>query len=134
MNWVRRRLRGDRGAAIPEFLMVSIMLIFLAMLIMQAILYLYIQSIVVASATEGARYAASADAAPEEGARVASERIEAGTSGSVAREIRCEGTEQPGEAGATLIQVRCAGDLPLFFVPLGDALPINVRAHASKEG
>ncbi len=114
--------------------MVSIVLIFLAMLIVQAILYLYIRSIVVASAAEGARYAANADATPQGGAEVANDRIARGTSDAVAAEIACEGSEVPGEGGATLVQVRCAGDLPLFFVPLGDVLPIDVRAQAIEEG
>lgn len=136
MNWcgLRRRPRGDRGAAVPEFLMVSIVLIFLAMLIVQAVLYLYIRSVIVASAAEGARYGANADADPQGAAEVANERISRGTSDAVLAEIACEGSEEPGEAGATLVQVRCAGDLPLFFVPLGDVLPIDVRAQALKEG
>jgi len=137
VSWFRRSCwhrRDDRGAAVPEFLMVSIVLIFLVMLIMQAILYLYIRSVVVASAAEGARYAANADANPQGGGELASDRIAGGTSNAVAAEIACEGSEQPGEAGATVVQVRCSGELPLFFAPMGNVLPLDVRAQALKEG
>ncbi|MGH3545160.1 MAG: TadE/TadG family type IV pilus assembly protein [Mycobacteriales bacterium] len=133
LSRLRRLRHGELGAAIPEFLMVSVVLIFLVMLIMQAVLYLYIRSIVVASASEGARFGANANSSPYDGAEVANRLIARATSESVSDRVRCEGSEQPGEGGATLIRVRCAGDLPLFFVPLGDALPINVRQQSTKE-
>ena len=113
--------------------MVSILLIFLALLIMQAILYLYIRNVVVASAAQGARAGANADADPQQGAAVANRLIARALSKTVADEVRCVESQEPGEGGATLVMIRCTGELPLFFLPLGDVLPIDVRAEANKE-
>ncbi len=93
---LRRLRRGELGAAVPEFLMVSIVLIFLALLIMQAVLYLYVRNIVVASAAEGARSGANANSSPYDGAAVANRLLARATSDSVSEQVRCEGSEQPG--------------------------------------
>jgi len=128
------RPTGDAGAAVPEFLMVSVLLIFLTVLIVQAALYLYVRNIVTAAAAEGARYAADANVDPASGAERAQQVTGRGTSRSVADRLPCRGAEEPGGAGATLDVVRCSGSLPFLFLPGFGVLPIRVQGHAIEEG
>ena len=62
-RWWRRcgRLGRDRGAAIAEFVMISVLLIFLLFAVLQVAILLYVRTIVAASAADGARYAASSN-------------------------------------------------------------------------
>jgi len=50
-------MRDDSGAAVVEFLLVSIVLIALLMGVVQVGLYLHVRNVVAASAAEGARFA-----------------------------------------------------------------------------
>ena len=125
--------RDDSGAAVPEFLMVSIVLIFLTVLILQAILYLYVRNIVAASAAEGTRYAANANVDPQRGAARATELLIRGTSRSVADQLQCEGREEAGENGATVNRVHCSGTVSALFLPGFGVLPIDVRNYAVEE-
>jgi len=113
--------------------MVSIVLLFLTLLIVQAVLYLYVRNVVTASAAEGARYAASADSSPDDGARVATDLIARGASRAVADRVGCVGREQPGAGSETLIEVQCSGKVPALFLPGSGVLPIDVRGRAIKE-
>ena len=75
--------------------MVSVLLIFLTVLLVQAALYLYVRNIVTAAAAEGARYAADANVDPARGAERTHEVIARGTSRSVADRLPCRGAEEP---------------------------------------
>ncbi|MGH3427843.1 MAG: TadE/TadG family type IV pilus assembly protein [Terriglobales bacterium] len=134
-RWKRswRVIGGEAGAAVPEFLMVSILLIFLTLLILQAALYLYVRNVVTASAAEGARYAANANVDPRQGAARASSVLARGTNRSAADRLRCEGSEEPGAGGATLDVVRCSGSIPALFLPGFGVIPLDVRGRAIEE-
>ncbi|HEX3814715.1 MAG TPA: TadE family protein [Mycobacteriales bacterium] len=130
----RGRRLTDSGAAVVEFLLVSIVLIALLLGVVQVGLYLHVRNIVAASAAEGARFAANADVAdPVAGGPVAENIIAGALSRRVADGMQCTGRYEPGDAGTELVAVRCTGRVPLIFSWLGSLPGLDVTAHALKE-
>jgi Flp pilus assembly protein TadG len=128
------RPRRDRGSAAVEFVLVSVPLLFLLLTVLQVAVYLHLRAVVVASAAEGARYAAEADRSTTDGARFAEEILAAGTSPHTSAAVHCTATEQAGADGLVLVEVRCSGELPALISGVGHVLPLDVSAHAVKEG
>ena len=126
--------RNDRGSAVVEFALVSVVLLLLLLGVLQLAVYLYVRNIVAASAAEGARYAANADVDAEQGAARAEEILRRGAGRSVADRVTCVGRAELGDGGLRLAGVECAGMLPVFFAPIGDPLPLHVTARAVEEG
>ena len=57
----------DGGAAVIEFVMMSVLLVFLLFAVLQVAVYFYARNIVAASAADAARYAANAGVDPASG-------------------------------------------------------------------
>ncbi|MFG1921219.1 TadE/TadG family type IV pilus assembly protein [Cryptosporangium sp. NPDC048952] len=125
--------RDDRGSAVVEFALVSVVLLLLLLGVLQVAVYLYVRNIVAACAAEGARFAANADVDVGQGAARAEEVLRRGAGAGVAERVRCVGRDEFGDGGLRLAGVECSGALPVFFAPLGDALPLHVTAHAVEE-
>lgn len=125
----------EEGSAIVEFALVSILLVMLLLMIMQLAVFLHIRNVAAASAAEGARYGANANSEPGMGSERANDLIGKAIGSSAANEIACEATQvdDPG-SGLEVVRVRCSGDIPVFFAPFGDVLPINVTARSMREG
>jgi Flp pilus assembly protein TadG len=51
---------GDRGSAVVEFVLVSLLIMLLLLAVLQVAVYVHVRNVVTASAQEGARYAANA--------------------------------------------------------------------------
>src|ERR1700689_3132749 len=88
----RARLTDDRGAAIAEFVMISVLLIFLVFAVLQVAMVFYVRNIVAASAADGARYAAGSNVDAAAGGTRASAEVEHALSGAVARSVPCRGS------------------------------------------
>ena len=58
---------GDRGAAVVEFTLVSVLVVFLFLLVMQVGLVLHARNVLVSAAQDGARLAANADRSASDG-------------------------------------------------------------------
>lgn len=125
--------RRQQGSTVVEFVLVAVLLLFLLLAILQVAVYLYVRNVVVASASEGARYAASTDISPAQGGARATALIRSGVGSSVARHLDCSGSTQEAD-GFVEVVVRCRGALSVFFAPLGEVLPVDVEGHAFKEG
>lgn len=131
---MRTRRGGDAGAAVVEFLLVSILLIALLMGVVQVGVYLHVRNVVAASAAEGARYAANADVDdPAVGAQTAHRLIASALGSRVSKGISCVGRYEPGAGGSTLVAVRCTGDVPLIFSWISGLPVLHVTARALKE-
>jgi Flp pilus assembly protein TadG len=124
----------DRGAAVVEFVLVSIPLLFLLLAVLQVAAYLHVRNVVVASAAEGARYGANADRPSEDGGPHAEQVLARGLSARTAAGVRCTASEQPGTGGTVLVAVRCRGTVPTLLAVAGDLLPVDATARAIKEG
>jgi Flp pilus assembly pilin Flp len=129
--WASRR--SDDGAAVVEFALVSVLLVLLLLAVLQVAVYLHVRAVVTASAAEGARHAANADVPTEAGAPWAEELLARGVGPAVAHRVRCTAADESGPDGLALVAVHCTGALPVFFAPLGGALPLDVRGRAVDE-
>jgi Flp pilus assembly protein TadG len=128
------RPRRDRGAAVVEFVLVSVPLLFLLLVVLQVAVYMHLRNVVVASAAEGARYGANADRPSADGGPFAEQVLNRGVSARTAALIRCTAGEEPGAGGTVLVAVRCRGSVPTLLSVLGGLLPVDGRARAIKEG
>ena len=130
----RRALaRGDRGTAVVEFTLVSILLVALFLLVLQVGLVLHARNVMVSAAQEGARFAANADRTPLDGAA----RTEQALRGSLGADLvsRTSVTPLPlttTPSGAPVVGIRVSGPAPWVFRAVGQ-LTITVEGHALEE-
>lgn len=129
-----RVARDDRGAAVVEFTLVSILLVTLFVMIMQVGLVLHTRNVMVSAAQEGARFAANADRSGVDGVQ----RTRQALRESLGRDLvaRTAVTVAPRTAtgsGAPVIGIRVRGPLPFLFAAVGP-LEITVEGHALDEG
>jgi Flp pilus assembly protein TadG len=120
---------GDRGAAVVEFTLVGVLLSLLFLALLQFGLALFVRNTLVASAAEGARYAANADRAPEEGAETTRQLIRDSLADSFAADVR---SGQETVDGVPTVYVEIRARLPLVGL-LGPSRGIVVRGHAVEE-
>jgi Flp pilus assembly protein TadG len=124
----------DRGAAVAEFAMISVLLLLLLFGVLQVAVYFYVRNIVAASAADGARYAADDGVPPAAGADRASLLLRQAAAAGVAREISCRaGAGQDPATGLVEAVVRCRGALTLTFLPVRMPLTVDVSARSLKE-
>ncbi|HEY7049436.1 MAG TPA: TadE family protein [Jatrophihabitantaceae bacterium] len=129
---MRGRLR-DGGAAVVEFVMIAVLLMFLLFGVLQVAVYFYVRNIVQSSAAAGARYAANQGVDYAQGAERARVLIRQGASASVSSGLPCRGSAS-SEGGLPVAVVHCNGHIKSIFLPLGRVLTIDVTARALKEG
>lgn len=122
--------RTERGSAPVEFALVGILLTVLFLAIVQLGLDLHVRNVLVASASEGARYGANADRSPADGVVRTRELITTALSSRFAQDVSA-GIEQAD--GAELVVVRVRAPLPVFAW-YGPAQVLNVAGHALREG
>ena len=125
---------GERGSAVVDFVLVSVLILALLLAVLQVAVYVHVRNVVVASAQEGARYAANADVASDVGAARTVQIVGQATSQRTAEGLACTSGEEPDPSGLTLVVVRCTGSVPTLFAALGDLLPLNATGRALKEG
>ncbi len=124
--------RADDGAAVVDFVLVSVLLVTLFLLVLQVGVVLHVRNVLVASAAEGARYGANADRTPDEGAARAKEVIASALGGRVARSMTCSPVAGEDLRGQPVVDIRCAGPMPIVFLPAG-AFSLTVHGHAVEE-
>jgi Flp pilus assembly protein TadG len=126
---------GDHGAAVVEFVMMSVLLVFLLFGVLQVAVYSYARNIVAASAADAARYAANAGVDSAAGGPRAGELIRKGLGSAEAARIACRGsTTTDPSSGLAVATVHCRGRLRLTFLPLDLPLWIDVTSASLKEG
>ena len=115
----RRGGRHDEaGAAVVDFVLVMLLLVPLFLGILQVGLVLHVRNTLTAAASEGARYAATVDRGPEEGAARAREQI---------RKAIFEGKIKPDER-LSIERIEFLANIGLF-VPLGMFLLLLVGSR-----
>jgi Flp pilus assembly protein TadG len=123
------RHRDDRGSAIVEFTLVGVLLTALFLALLQLGLALHVRNTLVASAAEGARYAANADRGPADGAAVTRRLIRDSLADSLATGV--SGGYETVD-GVPTVYVQVDATLPLIGL-LGPPRGISVRGHALDE-
>lgn len=124
----------ERGAAVVEFVLVSILLTTLLLAGLQVGLYLHVRNVVAASAAEGVRYAANADRDSAEAAPRTLDIVGSALNRRLAAALAYDPAEIEGNGGSTLVSLHVTGAVPTVLAGLGGVLPINVTARAIKEG
>ena len=123
-------MRDQRGSAVVEFTLVSVVLVGLFLAVLQVGLVLHVRNTLVACAAEGARYAANADRGLADGqartAALIAESLSADSVGEVS-------SRHVTTAGVQLVEVRVTATLPLFGW-LGVDRGLTVSGHAVEEG
>ncbi len=124
---------GERGSAVVDFVLVSVLIVGLLLAVLQVAVYVHVRNVVTASAQEGARYAANADVPSASGASRTVEIVARATSRQTAEGLACTSTEELDDTGLPLVVVRCSGSVPSLLAVLGNLLPLEVTGRAVKE-
>jgi Flp pilus assembly protein TadG len=117
----------DHGAAVVEFVLVGVLLIAPFLGVVQVGIALHIRNTLVACAAEGARYAANADRAPQDGADYASGLIRRSLSARFARDVSAAYDPATGT-----VEVQVRAPLPVIGF-IGPPRALVVRGHALEE-
>ena len=125
---------GERGSAVVDFVLVSLLVVALLLAVLQVAVYVHVRNVVTASAQEGARFAANVDVPSSAGAARTLEVVGRATSARTAQGLTCTSGEELDATGLTLVVVRCEGSVPSLLAVLGDLLPIEVTGRSLKEG
>jgi len=127
------RPRGERGSSVVEFVLVTVLVLFLFLLVAQVGLVLHARNVLVAAAAEGARYGANADRADEDGAARALQVVADSLPGGVAASAQAHAGPRPAGADPQVVDIVLSSDLPVVFLAVGP-LHLTVHGHALKEG
>ena len=128
------RWADDTGAAIAEFAMISVLLVFLLFAVLQVALLFYVRTVVASSAADGARYAGAADVSTADGAARATSLIADGLDAGVAAQVPCTATDEvDADSGLPTVRVHCEGDIASVFLPIGAFVHIDVDSRVLSE-
>lgn len=127
------RRDDERGAAVVEFTLVSVLLVGLFLLVMQVGLVLHARNVLVSAAQDGARFAANADRTAEDGVARTRESVAGSLGPELAGRMVITPLPATGAGGLPVVGIRVSGPLPFVFAPVGP-LRITVEGHALDEG
>jgi Flp pilus assembly protein TadG len=129
-----QRFHGDRGSAVAEFAMISLLLVILLFAVLQVAGVFFVKSIVASAAADGARHAASDSADSSVGGARATQLIADALSPDLASGIPCEGrTTVDLATGLATATVTCRGEIRSVFLPIGTFVTIDVTGQSLRE-
>lgn len=119
----------EGGAAVVDFVLVSMVLVPLVLGLIQVALVLHVRNTLTAAAAEGARYGATVDRGPEHAATRARQRVDEALAarfaeGVTARAVRVDGMET--------VVVRVRARVPALGL-WGPGVAVDVEGHAVEE-
>jgi Flp pilus assembly protein TadG len=124
-----RRARGERGAAVVDFVLVSTLVVPLFLGILQVGLFLYVRNTVTAAASEGAHYAAVLNREPADGEARTRELISGVVRDQLIDSVSAEATDIDGQPG---VEVTVNAHMPPLGL-WGPGISFSVQGHAVKE-
>ena len=124
-----RTQQGEHGSAVVDFVLVLVVLIPLFLGILQLALVLHVRNTLTAAASDGARYAATVDRSPADGAVHTRGQIAGALSERFAREVTAR---QTSVDGAAAVEVTVVADVPALGL-WGPAVRLRVEGHATEE-
>ena len=126
---MRRGERAERGSAVVDFVLVTMVLVPLVLGIMHLALVLHVRNTLTNAAAEAARQAAVHGADPGDGSSYARERIGDSIGGGFARDVRSRATMIDG---APAVEVRIRAEVPPLGL-WGPAVELEVSGRAVQE-
>ncbi len=112
-----------------DFVLVLVVLVPLFLGILQVGLVLHVRNTLTAAASEGARYAATADRGPEDGARRTREQIRDAVAADFASDVTAREVSVRGVPGVRVDVVAKVPPLGMW----GPSVRLEVRGHAVEE-
>jgi Flp pilus assembly protein TadG len=126
--WLHRA-RGQRGAAVVDFVLVLVVVLPLFLGVVQLGLVLHVRNTLVSAASEGARYAATADRPLSSAVTKTRQQISTAIAGRFAERV----TAAPAVVrGAPGVQVRVVAEVPALGL-WGPAVRLVATGHAVEE-
>ena len=124
-----RRSRAEHGAAVVDFVLVSLVLVPLVLGLVQVALVLHVRNTLTAAATEGARYGATVDRAPQDGVARTRQQISEAIADRFADEITATDAVVDG---VPTVEVRVHATVPALGL-WGPGVDLEVAGHAVRE-
>ena len=126
---MRPRARDETGAAVVDFVLVSMVLVPLVLGLIQVGLVLHVRNTLAAAATEGARYGANIDRSPADGAVRTRQQVAGAIAGRFAGDVTA-GSETVGGVPTVVVRVRAVVP-PLGL--WGPGVDLSVTGHGVEE-
>ena len=124
-----RRGRDQRGSAVVDFVLVLVVLVPVFLGVLQVALVLLVRNTLASAASEGARYAATLDRGPADGAARTRSQIDGAVSGRFARDVTARETVVDGAPG---VEVTVRAVVPALGIG-GPGIELVVTGHAVEE-
>lgn len=124
-----RRTRAERGSAVVDFVLVVLVVLPLFLGILQLALVLHVRNTLTSAASEGARYAATADRSLADGIARTRGQIGGALAARFARDVSARPAPVRGLAG---VEVRVAAEVPPLGL-WGPAVRLVASGHAVEE-
>jgi hypothetical protein len=119
----------ERGAAVADFVLVSVLVLVLFLAVVQLGLALFTRNLLISSASEGARYGARADAVPGQAVARTRELISSSLSPAYAGGVTAR---ESVVGGVRVVEVRVVAPLPVIGL-LGPDGSLDVAGRAFAE-
>ncbi|MFI6832108.1 TadE family protein [Kribbella sp. NPDC050241] len=123
------RPRDERGSAVVDFVLVSMLVVPLFLGILQVGLYLYVRNTLTAAASEGAAYAAVLNRQPADGEGRTRDLIDGVVKDGLIDAVQSEETDIDGRPGVQVVVKAHMPPLGLW----GPGVAFSVEGHAVKE-
>lgn len=123
---MNRRRGSDSGAAIVDFVLITVVLVPLVLAIMQVALVLHVRNTLTTAASDGARHAVVDGAYPSDGVERARAMITQSLGSQYARNIAAQQTRFDGSSG---VRVDIEASVPALGI-LGTVAHVHVRGRA----
>ncbi|MGY2702220.1 TadE/TadG family type IV pilus assembly protein [Nocardioides sp. HB32] len=124
-----RRPRGERGSAVVDFVLVLVVLVPVFLGVLQVALVLLVRNTLASAASEGARYAATLDRGPADGASRTRGQIDGAISGRFAQDVSARPATVEGAPG---VEVVVHATVPALGIG-GPGISFTVTGHAVEE-
>jgi len=124
-----RRTRDEGGAAVVDFVLVSMVLVPLVLGLIQVGLVMHVRNTLAAAATEGARYGANIDRSPADGAARTREQVSGAVADRFAQDVSAS-SETVGGVPTVVVRVRAVVP-PLGL--WGPGVGLSVTGHGVQE-
>lgn len=128
-RWRRSSAETERGAAVVDFVLVSLVLVPLVLGLIQVGITLYVRATLAAAATEGARYGATLGHVPQDGVVRARDQFHGVVGDRFVRAVTAQGGER---AGVAVVEVRISAAVPPLGL-WGPAVRLEVVGHGVRE-
>lgn len=119
----------ERGSAVVDFVLVGLVLVPLVLGIMQVALVMFVRNTLASAASEGARFGATIDRTPGDGAAHTRQQIRAAIADRFARDVTARNTKVDGVPGVVVHVHAVVPALGLW----GPGVSLDIDGHAVKE-